>query len=433
MYETHLFTKQTLFVIALLVVLGAQNISAQTTAFTYQGKLTDSGTPQSAYQMRFELYDALAGGNQVGATIANPSVAITQGVFTVQLDFGGAAFDGTNRFLEIAVRKTSGDTWTVLTTRQQISPAPYSIKSMNSTAADSLSAACVGCVQNANIMDVSGSKVTGVIPPESVPTGSSNYIQNAAAAAIPGKNSLQQAAGFNIDGNGVIGNSLGIGITPRAGIQLDVIGSALISPVGAGVMQFGNPNSETGMTTIVGSGRADLRFDGTTLKLVAGTVGAPPPSSSGITITTAGKVGIGTSAPIHHLSIVGGPLWTSNQWSGAVDMPNGSAIGWRADAGGWHFGIGQSDNGLYFFRTASEPGTTGSPANYAMKIADSGNLIVSGELFLDKLHFNFGNDVPCAVAWTVEGLVNAIPQAGVTKQIYSHFITAWELSIVCVT
>lgn len=35
---------------------------AQTTAFNYQGKLSDSGASQRTYQMRFELYDAVAGG-----------------------------------------------------------------------------------------------------------------------------------------------------------------------------------------------------------------------------------------------------------------------------------------------------------------------------------------------------------------------------------
>lgn len=47
---------------------------AQTTLFTYQGQLTDSGTPQATYQMRFRLFDALASGSQVGGTIENASV-----------------------------------------------------------------------------------------------------------------------------------------------------------------------------------------------------------------------------------------------------------------------------------------------------------------------------------------------------------------------
>ncbi len=277
------------------VCLTASAALAQTTAFTYQGKLTDTGTPQATYQMEFRLFDALTGGIQVSSTVSNASVAVMQGVFTVPLDFGAAAFDGSARWLEIGVRPAGNvNPFTVLSPRQQLSSAPYSIKSMNSTATDSLSAACVGCVQDANILGVSGSKVMGEIPSQSVPTGSGNYIQNAATAARLGKFSPQQAAGFNIDGNGVIGDSLGVGIAPRAGIKLDVVGNVLMTQANGGAMQFGTPNSETGMSNIVGGGRADLRFDGTTLKLVVGPVGAPPSSTSGIVINTFGRVYIDT-------------------------------------------------------------------------------------------------------------------------------------------
>jgi hypothetical protein len=101
----------------------------QTTAFTYQGKLTDSGVVQGTYQMQFKLFDAVSNGNQTGATITNSSVAVSSGVFTVQLDFGAAAFNGTDRFLEIAVKRNAGDPFTVLTPRQKLTSAPYSITS----------------------------------------------------------------------------------------------------------------------------------------------------------------------------------------------------------------------------------------------------------------------------------------------------------------
>jgi hypothetical protein len=82
-------------------------------------------------------------------------------------------------------------------------------------------------------------------------------------------------------GNSVISEvagNIGIGTTPSSGIKLEVNGTTLISPAGtAGVIQFGNPASETGMS-ILGSNRADVRFDGSTLKLVAGPLGGPPPA-----------------------------------------------------------------------------------------------------------------------------------------------------------
>src|SRR5256885_13346268 len=75
-------------------------ISAQTSAFTYQGRLTDTGTqPTATYDMEFRLFDASEGGNPlplgnpITITFTDPprGVSVANGVFTVQLDFGGAA------------------------------------------------------------------------------------------------------------------------------------------------------------------------------------------------------------------------------------------------------------------------------------------------------------------------------------------------------
>ncbi len=120
-----------LFLIVAIVLKLNCPAFAQTTAFTYQGKLTDSGTPQATYQMQFKLFDAVSNGTQTGATITNPSVAVSSGVFTVNLDFGAAAFDGADRFLEIAVKRNAGDPFTILTPRQKLTSAPYAITSAN--------------------------------------------------------------------------------------------------------------------------------------------------------------------------------------------------------------------------------------------------------------------------------------------------------------
>jgi hypothetical protein len=87
-----------------------------------------------------------------------------------------------------------------------------------------------------------------------------------------------------------------------------------------------------------------------------------------------GNVGIGTANPSHQLSLGLGPIWTSNGWGGALALENASAIGWKSNVAGNRFGIGQTNSGLYFFRTASDPGTAGAPANYDLVISDAGNV-----------------------------------------------------------
>jgi len=99
-----------------------------TTAFTYQGQLTDGGSPATGnYDLQFVLLDAASGGNALAATNLAP-VHVTSGLFTVTLDFGGTALDGSARWLQVAVR-TNGSTglYTTLTPRQPVTAAPQAI------------------------------------------------------------------------------------------------------------------------------------------------------------------------------------------------------------------------------------------------------------------------------------------------------------------
>jgi len=188
--------------IAILVSVNAA--SAQTTVFTYQGKLTDGANPANgSYDMQFKLFDTatVGTGHQIGAAITNSSVPVSAGSFTVQLDFGAGAFGGPPRFLEIAVRQTgSPDPYTLLSPRQAVTSTPYSVRSMNSSVADTLSSACVGCVTSTQVGSVAGSAVTGTVPVASLPAGSGNYVQNTT--------SPQTSSNFNIDGNGTAGGTL---------------------------------------------------------------------------------------------------------------------------------------------------------------------------------------------------------------------------------
>ena len=98
---------------------------------------------------------------------------------------------------------------------------------------------------------------------------------------------------------------------------------------------------------------------------------------------TAGNVGIGTTTPRLPLSLGTAPTWTANGWLGCMDLPNASALAWEANGAGQRFGIGHTAGGLYLFRTASDPGTTGSPALYDLVVDDSGNVSMSGDVTLE--------------------------------------------------
>jgi hypothetical protein len=95
------------------------------TAFSYQGRLADAGTPANGpYDFEFRLFDAPAGGTQVGPAVAKNDVTVTAGLFTTGLDFGPASFVGFARWLQVAVRPgASTGPYTVIG-RQELQPTP---------------------------------------------------------------------------------------------------------------------------------------------------------------------------------------------------------------------------------------------------------------------------------------------------------------------
>lgn len=98
------------------------------TAFTYQGQLKDASGPVSgAYDLQFTLYSAQTGGEQLGS-IEIEYLALSNGLFSVRLDFGRAVLEAKESWLEIGVRSGgSSEPYMVLFPRQKLTPTPYAI------------------------------------------------------------------------------------------------------------------------------------------------------------------------------------------------------------------------------------------------------------------------------------------------------------------
>ncbi|MBL9120824.1 MAG: hypothetical protein JNL80_13015 [Phycisphaerae bacterium] len=94
------------------------------TGITYQGQLRQAGLPYQGTVgiLRFQLFDgAGAGAVAVSAPIEFNDVLVTDGLVTVDLDFGLLAFAGDERWLEITVDGT------VLAPRQRLAAAPFAL------------------------------------------------------------------------------------------------------------------------------------------------------------------------------------------------------------------------------------------------------------------------------------------------------------------
>jgi hypothetical protein len=209
-------------IIAFIACLAATSmvVSAQGTAFTYQGRLNDGGSPANGtYDLQFYLRDALTAGNAIGATNTLPTVPVTNGLFTVTLNFSAGIFTGTNYWLEIGVR-TNGSVaaYSTLSPRQAITPAPYAI--MANTASNLLGTLATGQLSGAygnavsfnnagNSFAGNGASLTGVNAATVGGLGTGNFWQTGGNAGT--------TAGVNY-----------VGTTDAQPLYLDVKGSPVL-------------------------------------------------------------------------------------------------------------------------------------------------------------------------------------------------------------
>lgn len=115
--------------------------NAQSSAFNYQGFLTDTvGPANGIYDLVFGLYDSVGGSATLGQPVARPGTHISNGVFAVTLDFGANAFDGQPRWLQINLRTNGTQAYTTLSPRQAFASTPYAIRAATAATAGSVAA-----------------------------------------------------------------------------------------------------------------------------------------------------------------------------------------------------------------------------------------------------------------------------------------------------
>lgn len=130
--------------LALTVLTTPLSLFAQSGAITYQGRLNTGGLPATGlYEITFALHDAAVSGNTIGTPVTLAPVPVTNGLFTATLDFGAAAFNGADRWLELSVTVFNSDQPVVtLTPRQPITATPHALYAAN--AASSLTLGGLG-------------------------------------------------------------------------------------------------------------------------------------------------------------------------------------------------------------------------------------------------------------------------------------------------
>lgn len=214
-----------LLVFALCAAHTAAHADPVGTAFTFQGYLEKDAVPYSGTaEFELRLYDAAVGGSQVGPTATHSGVPVTQGLFTVGLDFG-AVFDGNQRWLEIATQTPGDAGFTTFGGRIAVQGSPYALWSANG-----------GGGGGALALPFNGSAdapgpTTGVDP--TLGTSSARFDNLATLGMSYG------LTGSSLSNRTYSGGVLGLGLA-ASGTTSGVVGYAGASPSGRGVTGMGN-------------------------------------------------------------------------------------------------------------------------------------------------------------------------------------------------
>lgn len=302
------------------------------TSFTVQGRLAHDGAPVNGdVMMTFKLYDSSSGLTALD-TLTLPAVPIEQGGFTADLDFSASLFDGSERWLGIAIGSEPE-----MTPRQRLAPTPNSLFSLQAGNAGLLGGQPASAFTS-DSEQVAGSRLTDAsVTGAKLAPGAVADSDVSSSAAIAGTKISPNFGSQNI----VTTGSVGIGTTSPS-TELDVSGTVTArSFVGDGSALTGIAGAtggvaNTGSTTV----GADTDSDSN------GEIALQTKSVTRLVIKNDGTVGIGTDTPLARLSV---SATTQNAGNNTAEFkattigPNSSHI---------HYG----PNGDWFVRSAAAAG-----------------------------------------------------------------------------
>lgn len=130
-----------LFSMTLLVLLAGQLSAAPLdTGFSYQGQLNETGTPANgSYDFQLQLFDAASSGNSVAGPITVDNATVSDGLFTLELDFGVDGISSEQLWLQIGVRAgSSTGSYTTLSPRTKLTAGPAALYALAAGVAESV-------------------------------------------------------------------------------------------------------------------------------------------------------------------------------------------------------------------------------------------------------------------------------------------------------
>lgn len=350
------------FILFLFIVFQTCAGVAQDTAFSYQGRLQNNGTPSDGvFDLRFELFDAGAGGSSLGL-LSKPSIPVTSGLFTTTLDYGAPAFDGGERWLEVSVSPQGANTFSTLSPRHRLTTTPYAIRAAN-VAASGISGAlpsgalagnysgAVTLSNAGNVFSGDGSALTNVVASSLSPGLANSYWQIGGNAGVPANRYIGTTDYQPIELR--VNNAPAVRIVPTTPnwpnlvsgasnnyIQADVTASSVAGGRGNGVSDVSGGSFIGGGSTnviqsnsagsVIGGGTQNVLADGSVRSVISGGwsnfVGG---DSRPLAVGISRDITDGTSNTVFVGEVPPGTCFIGGGWSNRVgsDTPSSSITG----------------------------------------------------------------------------------------------------------
>jgi trimeric autotransporter adhesin len=360
------------FIVSLLFVLagllpGSALAQSPGTAFTYQGQLRSSGGQPvtDSCDFTFALFDDAGAGSQIGATLNKDVVTVTDSLFTVSLDFGSSAFDGADRWLEIAVRCPAGSgSFVTLSPRQTIQSVPYAVRAGSAASADSAASAASA----ATAASVPWSGVSGI--PAGIADGDNQTLSlSNTNLSISGGNSVSlKSLGVNSSATGTYA-TVGGGNNNAASEVGATIGGGQsnVANIYNTTIAGGIQNTASGDTSTVGGG-----FDNTASGAYSTVAGGIKNSATGIRSAVGG--GGANTVTQNYTTIAGG---FENTASGDTATVGG---GWsNLASGGYGTIAGGFDNSATGVRSTIGGGESNTTSGAHSTVGGGGANTASGD------------------------------------------------------
>ncbi len=343
------------------------------TGFTYQGQLSDdAGSPiNAACDFIFRLWDAESSGAQIGADSPAANVTVTGGYFTALVntagEFGGDAFGGQARWLEVSLRCPAGaGDYTTLAPRQALTAAPYASYAAGAPWSG-LTGVPAGFADGADdgLTSVTWTDVTG--RPGGLDDGDDNTTYAAgsglsltgttfAVTGAPWSGLTGVPAGFadGTDANTTYTAGDGLLLTGTT-FSVDEVPWSTLTSVPTGLSDGDNDTTYTAGTGLTLAG---TEFNVASVPWSALT-GVPAGFADGMDDDTTYAAGSGLALAGSSFSVTGAP------WGGLTDVPAGFADGLDANTT-YTAGDGLMLDGTEFNVTGAPwIGLTGVPAGFA--------------------------------------------------------------------